>query len=145
MRRRLVAEQITASNLAFVVDEADVDALGAGRRPPVVVDVNGHTVRLRITPMGGRPLIGITKANRALLGLEPGEAYDAELTLDGAERVVEVPAELEAALTADPALRERWDALSHTRRRELAEPLASAKRPETRERRLAAALDALRA
>lgn len=29
MRRRLVAKQITASNLAFVVDEADVDALRA--------------------------------------------------------------------------------------------------------------------
>lgn len=43
-----------------------------------------------------------------------------------------------------PALGAAWDALSFTRRRELAEGITGAKRPETRARRVAAALEALR-
>ena len=94
--------------------------------------------------MGGCNLIGITKANRALLGLEPGVEYAIEVTLDDAERTVEVPTELAAAFDGDPALGTAWDGLSFTRRRELAEGITGAKRPETRARRVATALDTLR-
>lgn len=48
-----------------------------------------------------------------------------------------IPAELEEALANDPALRDRFDTLSVSRRREYAEHLGSAKRAETREKRLA--------
>ena len=110
----------------------------------MVLAVNGRSVRVRVAPMGGCNLIGITKANRALLGLEPGAEYAIEVTLDDAERTVEVPAELVAAFADQPALGAAWDALSFTRRRELAEGITGAKRPETRARRVAAALEALR-
>ncbi|MDO5533857.1 MAG: YdeI/OmpD-associated family protein [Propionibacteriaceae bacterium] len=138
------ADQITASNLGFELSDDEVASLGGGKRPPVVLAVNGQSVRVRVAPMGGCNLIGITKANRALLGLEPGVAYAIEVTLDDAERTVEVPADLAVALASDPALAAAWDALSYTRRREIATGIDGAKKPETRERRLAAALDALR-
>ena len=47
-------------------------------------------------------------------------------------------------MAAEPALRERFESLSWTRRRELAEPIAEAKKPETRAARLEKALTALR-
>lgn len=144
MKLRLPAEAISASNLGFTVDEADVLALGAGKRPPVVVTVGEGTFRTRIAPMGGYYLIGITKANKALTGIEAGEVYDLEVILDTAERTVEVPAELAEALDADAQLRATWDAWSFTRRREAAESIAGAKRPETRARRVAATLELLR-
>ena len=67
-----------------------------------------------------------------------------EISRDDAPRVVELPPELEAALTVEPALRDRFEALSFTRRRELADPIAEAKKPETRASRLERALAALR-
>lgn len=145
MKLRLRAEAISASNLAFTVPEEDVLALGAGKRPPVVVTVGSGTFRTRIAPMGGCYLIGITKANRALAGLEEGVTYDLEVQLDTQERTVEVPSELTAAFATDPALRPAWDAWSYTRRREAAEGITGAKRPDTRARRVAVVLDALRA
>ncbi|MBB1500332.1 YdeI/OmpD-associated family protein [Propioniciclava sp. MC1683] len=144
MQLTRTADQITASNLGFELTDAEVATLGAGKRPPVVLAVNGRSVRVRVAPMGGCNLIGITKANRALLGLEPGVEYAIEVTLDDAERTVEVPTELAAAFDGDPALGTAWDGLSFTRRRELAEGITGAKRPETRARRVATALDTLR-
>ena len=96
--------------------------------PPVVLTVNGRSIRGRVAPMGGCNLIGITKANRALLGLEAGTTYAIEVTLDTAERTVEVPADLTAAFADQPELRAAWDAWSFTRRREAAASITEAKR-----------------
>lgn len=144
MQLTRTADQITASNLAFELSDDEVAELGAGKRPPVVLTVNGTSVRVRVAPMGGCNLIGITKANRALLGLEPGVSYVIRVELDDAERTVEVPPELEAAFTTDDSLRATWEGWSFTRRREAAEGISGAKKPDTRARRVAAALDALR-
>ena len=144
MELQRTADQVTASNLAFELSDAEVATLGGGKRPPVVLTVNGVSIRARVAPMGGCNLIGITKANRAVLGLEPGVAYAIEVTLDTAERTVEVPADLTAAFADQPELRAAWDAWSFTRRREAAASITEAKRPETRAKRLAATLDALR-
>lgn len=48
-------------------------------------------------------------------------------------------------LRSDDAARAAFDALSYTRRNEIARSIAEAKRPETRERRLVKALEELRA
>lgn len=141
MKLRLPAEAISASNLGFTVEEADVLALGAGKRPPVVVTVGAGTFRTRIAPMGGCYLIGITKANKALTGIEEGQVYDLEVTLDTAE----LPTELADAMDADARLRTTWEGWSFTRRREAAESIEGARKPETRARRTAATLAALRA
>jgi uncharacterized protein YdeI (YjbR/CyaY-like superfamily) len=64
---------------------------------------------------------------------------------DDSPRVLEIPPELEAAFQDEPALRERFDALSFSRRRDLAGPINEARKPETRAARLEKALAALRA
>jgi uncharacterized protein YdeI (YjbR/CyaY-like superfamily) len=56
-----------------------------------------------------------------------------------------VPPELAAALEGDPAARDAFDALSYTHRREYARWIADAKRDATRARRVAEALELLRA
>ncbi len=93
--------------------------------------------------MGGKNLIGFSKANRALMGLDLGAEFDAVIAPDVAERTVEVPAELAVAL-ADAGLTAAFDALSFTRRKELAVSVSGAKQDATRERRIAKALDDLR-
>lgn len=131
---------------AILLSDAHVAELGGGARAAVVVTIAGRSERLRLARMGGLNCIGLSKAARAALGVEIGDAITAQIELDAAERTVEVPADLAAALDLAPApadgsdLRAAFDALSYTRRKELARAVSEAKRPETRERRIAAAV-----
>lgn len=127
----------------FVVPDAVVDALGAGRRPKVAVTVNGHTWRTSIAPMGGRYLVGASAAVRAAAGIAAGETHTVTVEVDDTPRTVEVPDELAAALSASPTAAAAWAALSYSQQRRHVDPLAKAKAPETRARRVAATMAAL--
>jgi uncharacterized protein YdeI (YjbR/CyaY-like superfamily) len=63
--------------------------------------------------------------------------------LDDVENLV-VPDDLAAALAASPPARENWDAFSKSARRAMLEWTVQARRPETRERRIAAIADGAR-
>jgi hypothetical protein len=127
---------------ALELTDAQVDELGGGKRAAVVVGISGNTARLRLGVMDGRNLIGMSKAVRAQLGVEIGDEVDATIDLDVAEREVDVPSDLASALDA-AGLRAAFDALSFTRRKEIARGVTEAKRADTRERRIAAAVDEL--
>lgn len=127
---------------AIELTDAQVAELGGGKRAAVVVGIGGRSARVRLAVMDGRNVIGLSKAVRADLGVEIGDEVDATVALDTQERDVEVPADLATALDAG-GVRTAFDALSLSRRKELARSVAEAKRPETRERRIAAVRDAL--
>jgi uncharacterized protein YdeI (YjbR/CyaY-like superfamily) len=57
---------------------------------------------------------------------------------------VETPPELAQALDRDPSVREAFDALAPSHRREYVRWVAEAKREDTRERRLEKAVEMLR-
>ena len=130
---------------AIELTDDQVAELGGGKRAAVVVGIGGRTARVRLAVMDGRNVIGLSKAVRGQLGVDIGDEVDAVVDLDTAEREVEIPADLAAALDRDPAARAAFDALSFSRRKELARSVAEAKRPETRERRIAAAVEELSA
>ena len=123
---------------AIDLTDAQVDELGGGKRAAVVVDIGGRTARVRLAVMDGRNVIGLSKAVRTQLGVDIGDDVDATISLDTAEREVEVPDDLAAALDSAAGVRAAFEALSYSRRKELARGVAEAKRPETRERRIAA-------
>lgn len=128
---------------AIVLSDEQVAELSTAKAFPVVVTVGGSTARLRLSRMGGRNLIGFSKANRAAMRLELGAEFDAVIAPDTAERTVDVPESLAAAL-ADAGLTAAYDALNFTRRKEIAVSVADAKQDATRDRRIAKALDDLR-
>lgn len=109
-------------------------------RAPVKVTVNGYTYRSTIASMGGPPCIPLRKSNREAAGLEGGETLDVRLELDTDTRQVKPPADLVKALKAAPPAWERWQELSFTHQREYAEAVEDAKKPETRLRRIDAAV-----
>lgn len=125
---------------AIELTDDEVAALGGGKRAAVRVRIGDREAALRLAVMGGKNLIGLSKAARATLGVEIGDAVDATIDLDEAVREVEVPEDLASALAAAPGARETFDALSASRRKELARGITEAKKPETRERRVAAAV-----
>ena len=128
---------------ALVLTDAQVEALAGGKRAPVTVTIGGRTVRLRLAVMGGPNMIGISKANREALGVTIGETVVATVALDAAERTVDLPADAATAL-ARAKLREAFDALSFTHQQEHVRAIAEAKKPETRTKRIAALVAALR-
>ncbi len=129
---------------AIVLTDAQVEDLGGGSRAAVLVTIGGRSARLRLGRMGGENLIGISKANRAALGVEIGDEVDALVELDEAPREVEVPEDLAAALAAVPGARAAFDKLPYTHRKEHVNAVLDAKRPETRVRRIEAAVEKIR-
>ena len=122
----------------------DAKAVFGEARPPVRGTVNDTPLRSRLSVYGGRTYLGLRSEIRSAAGIEVGDSVDVVLELDDAPREVEVPAALTAALEADAAARAAFGALAFTHRREYADWVASAKRDETRERRVAKALEMLR-
>ena len=127
---------------AIELTDAQVEELGGGKRAAVVVRIGERVARLRLGVMGGKNLIGMSKAARAELGVEIGDTVEASIDLDSAEREITVPDDLAAALDAD-GLRAAFDALAPSRRKEIVRGVTEAKQAATRERRIAAAVDSL--
>ena len=127
---------------AIELTEAQVDELGGGKRAAVRVRIGDREARLRLGVMGGKNLVGLSKAARAELGVEIGDTVDAEIELDADDRVIEVPTDLASALDAAGA-HSAFDALSPSRRKEFVRGIVEAKQPATRERRVQAAVDAV--
>jgi len=130
---------------AVVLDGEQVAVVGEGaKRFPVVATVNGYTWRTTVTRMRGEFLLGLSRAVRQEAGVEAGDTVDVNVALDTAPREVEVPAALAKALSEDSEARATFDQLAYTHRKEYARWIDEAKRDETRQRRLAKALEMLR-
>ena len=125
------------------VPEDVVRALGAGKRPNVTITINGHSWRSRVAIMRGRYLIGLSTANRTSARVSTGDTIDVDVELDTAPRLAVEPEDLTSALRRDPRARAAYDALSESRRREIVRNIDSAKKPETRVRRINATLTQL--
>jgi hypothetical protein len=123
----------------------DVRAAYGAARPAVKMTLFGETFRTRVMVYGGKSVLGVWKAVRAAHGLDEGQTIEVTVEPDTAPRTVEPPAELAAALKRNPAARTGWKALAFTHQREWATAIQDAKRPETRERRVAQAIAALAA
>ena len=121
-----------------------IEQLGAGKRPPVVVTIKGFSFRTTVAPMGGQYLIGVNAENRAGAGVKAGDKLSVTVELDTAPREVEVPKYL-AEVFKQAGVRAAFDKLSYTRRKEHVRAIEDAKTDATRERRIAKAIEMLKA
>lgn len=133
------------SSLCFIPVPFDPRPVFGKVRAPVKVTLNGYTYRSTIASMGDGPCIPLRKSNREAARLEGGETLLVTLELDTDKREVKPPADLVKALRAAPPAWDRWRELSYSHQREYVEALEEAKRPETRARRLATAVEAIAA
>jgi len=141
-RTTILQEGKTATGIR-VPDEV-VEAMGAGRRPPVKVTINGFTYRNTIAVYGGVSMVGVSAENRAGAGVAGGDQVDVDIELDTEPRTVDVPADFAAALDAEPRARATFDRLSNSNRGWHVSSIQGAKTDETRQRRIAKSVEALR-
>jgi hypothetical protein len=145
MRFRTTIEQSGKTATGIRVPDDVVEALGAGRRPPVRVTINGYTYRSTVAVVSGAFMVGVSAEHRAAAGVAGGDEVEIELELDTAPREVEVPPDLAAALDAEPAARATFDRLSNSNKSWHMLSVTGAKTDETRQRRIAKSVEALKA
>jgi hypothetical protein len=122
------------------------DQLGLKGKPKIQAVIAGLPYRGSLMPMGdGTFCLGVLKSIQQAAGVKQGDTIEVLLELDTEPRVVEPPADLAKALANDKSAAAAWDKLSFTNQKEMARSLEEAKKPETRNRRLAAALAKLKA
>ena len=126
----------SGNNTGIVVPVEIIEQLGAGKRPPVLVDVNGHEYRSTAAVMGGKHMIGISAAVRAATGLKAGDPIRVTLTVADTPREVDVPADLTAALAAADGTAAFFGKLSNSLQRYHVDNVNGAKTAETRQRRI---------
>lgn len=126
----------------IVVPPEAIEALDAGKKPAVLVTVNGFSYPSTVAVMGGRSLISFSSDKRAATGLGAGDPIEVTLELDTKPRTVEIPDDLGAALSAAGA-REAFEALSPSARKAHVTSVEGAKAAATRERRVAAVVSKL--
>ena len=144
MRFRTTILQSGKTAMGFIVPEEAVTALGAGKRPPVTVTINGYTYRNTVAVMGGDFMIGVSSEHRGPAKVSAGDEVDVDLELDTAPRVIDVPEELARALDADPAAKATWDKLSYSNKSWHTLQVTGTNNPETRARRIDKSIAALR-
>jgi hypothetical protein len=142
-RTELLSNGKTATGIEVPGDV--LTALDAGKKPAVKVTLNGYTYRSSVATVDGKPMIGVSGDVRNAAGVAAGQVVDVELQLDTEKRVVAIPEELAALLSADPAARAVYFKLSYSNQRRIVEPIDQAKTPETRRRRIDKAIEGLRA
>jgi hypothetical protein len=120
-------------------------ALGSGKRPKVMVTINGYSYPSSVGTMGGVSLIPVSAGVRDKAGVAAGDEADIDVVADAGPRTVEVPADFAAALDRVPAARGAFDKLSYTGQQRHVLAIAQAKTAATRERRVQKAIAELSA
>ncbi len=144
MKFRAIIELAGKTATGIEVPAAVVTRLGSSKKPAVRVTINGYTYRSTVASMGGRFMLPISAEVREAASVAAKDKVDVDVELDTAPREVTVPPHFAHALTRDPAAKRLFEGLSFSNKQRIVIAIESAKTPETRERRIAKAVGALR-
>ncbi len=126
---------------AYVVIPFDVELIFGKKRIKVRALLGGQPYRGSVVRMGTDcHVLGVRKDIREKVGKSIGDEIDVVLTEDTDARVVDVPADLHAALTPNARARATFEALSFTHQKTYVDWIESARREATRRGRVARAV-----
>jgi hypothetical protein len=144
MRFRTTLELGGKTATGFRVPASVVEAMGKGKRPLVLVTINGYTYRNTVAVYGDTYMLGVAAEHRQAAGVQAGDEIDVDLELDTAPRVVELPPDFAAALDAAPDAKQFFETLSYSNKRRFTLSIDDAKSEETRKRRIEKSVNQLR-
>ena len=143
-RARLERPEGVSRGASLQVPQRIMDAFAPRKRVPVTVTINEYSWPTTVAPYGEEFYIPVRSDVCAAIRADAGDTVNVALEIDTTVREVEVPPDLARALSA-AGVQAAFDRLSVTHRKEIARSVARAKRPETRERRIGAAIAKLSA
>jgi hypothetical protein len=113
---------------------------------PVCGTINGVEFRSQLFPMGdGSHYMVVNRAMKAQINKDAGDTVHVVIAVDTAPRAVEVPADLAAALADHPDADAPFEAFSPSHRKAYIAWIEEAKKPETRAKRIAQAVEMIAA
>jgi hypothetical protein len=123
---------------AFLILPGDASAkLPTRGMTTVEGTIDGYPFRATLEPDGQRShWLKVTRKMREAAGANVGDVVTLEITSAGEEPEPRVPADLRKALAATPKARALWSDITPVSRRDWIQWITSAKRPETRARRI---------
>ncbi|HEX8096661.1 MAG TPA: YdeI/OmpD-associated family protein [Pyrinomonadaceae bacterium] len=134
--------EATAIRIPFDVQKV----FGSRARVPVRGTINGFPFRGSAFPMGGgHHYMTVNREIRAGAQVKAGDTVSVVMERDTEPRTITPPADLARALKANKDARAAWDELSYTHKKEYAQAVEGAKKPETRQRRVEKAVAELTA
>lgn len=144
MKFRATITQSGKTATGIPVPAEVIEKLGQGRRPRVSVSIGGYTYRSTVGVVGGAFMIPLSAEHRTAAGVAAGQEAEVDIEPDTAPREVSVPEDFAAALDSDEAARRAFEAMPYSHKQRWVLSVSSAKAEETRKRRIAKAIEALR-
>jgi len=130
---------------AFVRVPLDVEKVFGKKRVPVQATIDGEPYGGTLVRMGGPDhILIILKEIRQKIGKSFGDSVAVTLEEDTAPRSVEVPPDLAQAFKQEPEAGAIFQRMAYSHQREYVRWIDEAKRPETRQKRVAKTLEALK-
>lgn len=123
------------NHAAIEIPEGELKKIGGNKRAPLKITVNGYTYQSTATVMDGKCLVVFPKKDRENAGVDSGDRLMVQLELDSGYRQVEVPKDLAVALQQS-GIKEKFDELTYSKRKEYARQVLEAKAQETKTRRV---------
>lgn len=127
------------NNTGIEVPDDVLAKLNAGKRPSLMVRVNGYTYQVSPGTMDGRTMLSFSADHRQKSGLQGGDQIHVELAVATGPREVELSDDFRQALEASGT----WaffESLSNSLQRYHCDQINGAKTEETRERRIEKAI-----
>jgi hypothetical protein len=113
------------------------EVFGSRARVPIKGTINGFAFQGSLFPMGnGTHCLMVNKTMQKGAGAKPGDTVHMVITKDTSTRTVKVPRDFRQALAKHPAAREYFEKLAYTHRKDYVDWIESAKKEETRQRRI---------
>jgi Bacteriocin-protection, YdeI or OmpD-Associated/Domain of unknown function (DUF1905) len=133
---------VREGSMCFIPLPFDPQPVFGKVRAPVKVTLNAYTYRSTIASMGEGPCVPLRRTHREAARVDGGETLAVTLELDTEKREIAPPSDLLKALKIVPRAWNGWRELSYTHQREHVEAIVEARKPETRARRVDAAVRA---
>lgn len=143
MKTRVTIVSGGGNTAGIEFSQETMDALGGGKRYPIVVGIGDHRYRTQVSWYRGAYMVPLSAANRAAAGVQVGDQVDIEVELDDAPRDVAMPDDLAAVVTAEAAA--FFAGLSPSAQKAFTVWIEDAKKAETRAARVATSAEMLAA
>jgi len=133
----------TGNNTGIELNEQTLEKLGGGKKPLVVVTINGYSYRSAVGKMGDQFMISLSAENRKNAGVNGGDVVEINIELDTEPRTVEIPTVLQKALDRNKTAKMNFEKLSPSKKKAIVISISEAKTEETKMKRIDKALEQL--
>lgn len=138
-------KKIEDKDASYIEIPFDVDQVFGGKRVKVKATFDGYEYRGSIVRMGTPCyILGITKEIRNAIGKTFGDEIIVTVEKDEEERTLEIPAALLEVIQQEEEVKEFWESLSFSMKKKYVTWIMSAKKEETKEKRLLVVAEKLR-